>query len=90
LSKDILSKEEIITFKVNKELGEFLKNLPNKSEFIRNAILKSMDNVCPLCNGLGFLTDSQIKHWKEFSKNHKFIKCSKCNQEYLSCDNKEE
>ncbi len=85
-----MSKIETITFKVDSNLAKFLKEIPNKSEFIRNAILKSMDNVCPLCNGFGFLTDSQLEHWKNFEKHHYVKKCEKCNEKYMACDHEEE
>ena len=34
--------EEVITFKVNDDLMNLLKVLPNRSQFIRNAILRAL------------------------------------------------
>lgn len=50
-------KQEIITFKVDEKLAAELKELPNRSQFIRTAILAAIDNLCPLCRGHGS-TDS--------------------------------
>lgn len=46
-------KEEIVTFKADLRLAEELKRLPNKSEFIRQALLRALGNECPLCHGAG-------------------------------------
>ena len=46
-------KDEVITFKVESQLAEILKRMPNRSQFIRSAILNSLEHVCPLCQGLG-------------------------------------
>jgi hypothetical protein len=41
--------------KVEAELAEFLNALPNRSEFIRRAILDLLGKICPLCSGRGFV-----------------------------------
>ena len=46
-------KTEVITFKADGELASVLKHMPNKSDFIRNAVLEYMQNTCPLCQGTG-------------------------------------
>ena len=51
-------KTEVVAFKVEAELAEFLNQLPNKSEFIRKAIAAQMHTACPLCNGSG-----QVSRW---------------------------
>jgi uncharacterized protein with PIN domain len=79
-------KEQIVTFKVDNELMTLLKRIPNKSEFIRQSILKALDNVCPLCNGTGILKETQKAHWEEFKVHHQIKKCEQCNELYLSCD----
>jgi uncharacterized protein YcaQ len=63
-------KHEVITFKVDKDLAKRMKGLPNRSEFIRNALLQALQNVCPICAGTGVLTPAQAASWGEFSKNH--------------------
>ena len=46
-------KKQIVAFKVEDDLAEFLDKLPNKSEFIRKAILAQFGMTCPLCAGAG-------------------------------------
>lgn len=85
-----MKKEEIISFKVDPELGEAMRNIPNRSRFIRSAILAAMAGVCPLCDGSGVLTPSQKKHWDEFSVNHALERCGKCDSRFLVCLQNEE
>jgi len=49
------TKQEIVTFKVDEPLREAMRGIPNRSEFIRSAILAALENVCPLCKGTGCL-----------------------------------
>jgi hypothetical protein len=42
-----------VTIKVDAELAERLKRLPNKSDFIRRAIAAQVGVPCPLCQGHG-------------------------------------
>ena len=78
-------KGEIVTFKVDRELFEQIKKVPNRSEFIRNAILAALDNVCPLCKGRGVLQPRQKKHWEEFAANHDVKQCDECHELRLVC-----
>lgn len=81
-----MKKHEIISFKADGQLVEALNHIPNRSEFIRNAVLRAMDNLCPLCQGTGILTPSQKEHWSQFAEHHKIVKCDECDEIYLSCD----
>jgi Ribonuclease G/E len=83
-------KEQVITFKVDKDLQEALSLIPNKSEFIRNSILESLGNKCPLCGGSGILNESQKSHFEDFLKHHSLEKCSSCNQVHILCEFEEE
>jgi len=83
-------KQEIITFKVDESLRNILQEIPNRSEFIRAAILTALDSVCPLCNGTGILTPDQAKHWRVFSENHSISKCPDCNAVHLVCSTLED
>jgi hypothetical protein len=78
-------KSEILTFKAEATLARKLENIPNKSEFIRNAILAALDSACPLCGGSGILSPKQMEHWKEFSSNHELRKCRDCHEYHLIC-----
>ncbi|MCK9229383.1 MAG: YgiT-type zinc finger protein [Syntrophales bacterium] len=78
-------KEGIITFKVDEDLMRLLRNVPNRSEFIRKALVQAFGSVCPLCGGNGMLTPSQYSHWETFSGGHSVEVCSHCNENYLVC-----
>lgn len=79
-------KQEIITFKVNDDLLQAIKGIPNRSEFIRCAIAAALGSVCPLCNGSGMLTKNQKGHWDEFRTDHSFQTCDDCKERILVCD----
>ena len=79
-------KEQVITFKVDKNLQEALDMIPNKSEFIRNSILEALGNKCPLCGGTGKLSEAQKLHWNEFMKHHSLEKCGKCDEVHIKCE----
>lgn len=78
-------KEEIITFKVDESLSEAMSGIPNRSEFIRAAILGALQNVCPLCKGIGILTPDQRKHWDSFTATHSIEECKRCNAVHIVC-----
>ena len=81
----VKKKEDIITFKADSDLMKVMKEIPNRSEFIRTAILNALENVCPLCNGTGVLTPMQKHHWKEFSAHHGIEQCQHCLERVLVC-----
>lgn len=79
-------KETIITFKADKDLSNALERMPNKSEFIRAALLAALDESCPFCGGSGTLTPNQRKHWLNFLRHHQVEHCRKCNGLKIHCD----
>jgi len=79
------TKQDIITFKVDKALWEALRGVPNRSEFIRSAILAALESTCPLCRGAGSLTPDQRKHWEEFARSHTLEECEECHAVHLVC-----
>jgi len=78
-------KEGIITFKVNGDLLEVIKNIPNRSEFIRAAIMTALESACPLCNGTGLLTPKQKEHWESFARHHAVKRCEDCDELFIEC-----
>lgn len=80
-------KQEIVTFKVDEALHDILKSIPNRSEFIRAAILAALENVCPLCRGTGVLSPNQQKHWEQFARRHPLHQCDGCREYVLECEN---
>lgn len=81
-------KQEIVTFKVDKALSEVIKKIPNRSEFIREAVLAALDNTCPLCLSTGVLTPEKKKHWKKFLLDHSLEECTSCHEVQIVCANK--
>ena len=80
-----VAKDEVITFKAGASLAGAIRRLPNRSEFIRAAILSAMEHACPLCQGTGILTPEQKKHWDTFARHHSVKQCRQCDAVYLEC-----
>jgi hypothetical protein len=80
------AKTDLITFKVEPSLAELINRMPNKSEFIRKAILGALESSCPLCQGTGVLTPEQQGHWKRFAEHHRVETCGECQAVYVQCD----
>jgi hypothetical protein len=78
-------KESVITFKADASLLEALKNIPNRSEFIRSAILGALESYCPLCQGTGVLSPNQKTHWNAFAAHHPLRECEDCHEVHLIC-----
>ncbi len=81
----VKKKEEVITFKVDETLAQAMEGIPNRSEFIRSAILSALQNICPLCSGTGILTPDQQKHWDRFAKDHSVEECNTCHAFHIVC-----
>lgn len=78
-------KDEVISFKVGSALARAIRRLPNRSQFIRAAVLSALDHACPLCQGTGIMTPEQKKHWDAFARDHRVKHCQQCDALYLSC-----
>lgn len=76
---------EVLTFKVDKEMVKLLRGVPNRSEFIRTAILQALDSLCPFCRGTGVLTPHRKKHWNDLAKHHAKKECKECHEDVLVC-----
>lgn len=81
-------KSEIVTFKADESLLAALEGIPNRSEFIRSAVLSALGSVCPLCNGTGILSPRQKNHWDDFSTDHNIEECAECHEMYVVCAKK--
>ena len=79
------ARQEIVTFKADKSLLDALVGIPNRSEFIRTAVLAALDNLCPLCRGRGALTPNQKNHWTAFAADHGLAECGDCHELHLVC-----
>jgi hypothetical protein len=71
-------KSQIVAFKVEDELAAFLDKLPNKSEFIRRAILAQFNMTCPLCTGSGVVPSGIHHHFSEVIERQSARPCEKC------------
>jgi len=71
-------KKQIVAFKVEDELADFLDKLPNKSEFIRKAILAQFGMTCPLCSGTGVVDKGIHDHFEPVIGSHTTRACDKC------------
>jgi hypothetical protein len=81
-----MNKEEIITFKADSSLTQALSLVPNRSDFIRGAILHALKDTCPLCQGTGRLSPLQKTHWDDFARHHGIKRCSECDEAVMTCD----
>ncbi len=71
-------KSKIVAFKVEESLADFLDNLPNKSDFIRKAILAQFGMTCPLCDGSGVVARGIHDHYKPIIAENNTRGCEKC------------
>ncbi|MCD4812342.1 CopG family transcriptional regulator [bacterium] len=78
-----IKNNRIMTFKVDHDLKMLLDTLPNKSAFIRSAVLAASRSTCPMCRGTGMLTEHQRKHWKKFEKMHDVFECKICQSMHI-------
>jgi hypothetical protein len=81
----VRNKDSVISFKVGGALAGVIRRLPNRSEFIRAAVLSALEHACPLCQGTGILTPEQKKHWDAFARDHTVSHCRDCDAVYLTC-----
>ena len=73
-----LPKTEVVAFKVEEELADFLNKLPNKSEFIRKAIAAQMNMSCPMCGGAGQVTRWTHDHYAQLLDRLHRQNCDAC------------
>jgi len=78
-------KQLIVTFKAEDSLVAALRGVPNRSAFIRSAVLAALDSTCPLCGGTGILTREQKVHWDTFAQDHAIKECDTCHEWHLVC-----
>lgn len=76
-------KDITISLKIDSELAKVLDRVPNKSEFIRKALLESVEKKCPVCNGKGHVGND--KHMREFFEHHSIEKCPDCSGIIIQC-----
>ncbi|HMO37352.1 MAG TPA: hypothetical protein PKA06_15040, partial [Gemmatales bacterium] len=60
------------------ELADILNQLPNKSAFIRKAIVNQLDMACPLCSGAGMLPKGLHDHFAPLVAKLNNKACEEC------------
>jgi hypothetical protein len=83
-------KDAIVAFKVEEELAAFLNKLPNKSDFIRKAIVAQFGMACPLCAGSGVVARGLHDHYAPVLHKNNLHRCDHCGEKHpipLSLDN---
>lgn len=72
------SKSVVVTFRVDHHLAEALDRLPDKSAFIRDALLRSFHATCPACGGEGRV-DCEAADWlRSLLERAKARRCECC------------
>jgi hypothetical protein len=75
-------KQTVVSFRVDHHLAKILDNLPDKSTFIREAILRRFHAECPFCQGRGVLPRT-IAEWLQAQlPAMKTVECKCCNYRY--------
>src|SRR5262245_41555465 len=74
-------KTAVVAFKVEEELKELLDRLPNKSDFIRKAIMAQLGVACPLCRGKGVIARGVHNHYAPIISGHNLKPCGNCGHE---------
>jgi len=72
----------IVSFRVDKHLADVLKKVPDKSSFIRDVILRSFYETCPVCRGRGVLPEEVARWAAKQLKSEKIVECSCCHYGY--------
>jgi hypothetical protein len=78
MSKKAQAKSEVVAFKVEAELADLLNKLPNKSAFIRKAIVAQLGMACPLCNGAGVVPRGVHDHFAPLLAKFNHRSCEGC------------
>jgi hypothetical protein len=75
-------KQTVVSFRVDQHLAEILNSLPDKSAFIREAILRRFYTICPFCQGRGVLPQV-IAGWLQSQiPASAFVECTCCHYVY--------
>lgn len=76
------NKQTVVSFRVDQHLAEVLNQLPDKSAFIREAILKRFHAACPVCQGRGVLPQV-ISDWlAKQMPTYESVECHCCHYRY--------
>lgn len=75
-------KQVVVSFRVDRHLADFLDQVPDKSSFIRDVILRSFYATCPVCRGRGVLPE-EVSRWADRQiRASRPLECHCCLYEY--------
>lgn len=72
----------VVSFRVDQHLADVLNKVPDKSSFIRDVILRSFYETCPMCRGRGVLPEELSRWTARLLKSQKAVDCGCCNYSY--------
>lgn len=75
-------KQTVVSFRVDQHLAEILNDIPDKSAFIRDAILQRFHTVCPFCRGRGVLPKVLAEWLKARTPDFEAVECTCCHFVY--------
>jgi hypothetical protein len=75
-------KQTVVSFRVDQHLAEILNEVPDKSAFIRDAILQRFHTVCPFCQGRGVLPKILADWLKNRIPDFEAVECTCCHYAY--------
>ena len=68
----------VVSFRVDRHLADVLNKVPDKSSFIRDVILRSFYESCPICRGRGVVPE-ELSRWAEQAmKGAETVECHCC------------
>jgi len=70
-----------VAFKVEDELAQLLDQLPNKSAFIRKAIMDQLGQACPFCHGKGVVPPGAHDQYRALIDSAARRPCDACGDE---------
>ncbi len=72
----------VVSFRVDKHLADVLDKVPDRSSFIRDVILRSFYETCPVCRGRGVLPEEVARWATKQLKEEKAVECECCHYGY--------
>ena len=75
-------KQTVVSFRVDQHLAEMLDHLPDKSTFIREALLRRFHTACPFCGGRGVLPQILADWFQAHTPDFEPLECTCCHYRY--------
>jgi hypothetical protein len=72
----------MVSFKADSALADLLEALPNRSDFIRRAVLAHARRLCPLCRGGGVLSEKDRREFELLMQQAAEVRCRSCGEDF--------